>query len=562
MLSVRRATGTLEGPSAAWLPNPKAESSMKLNTSFSGDVTPPPCPESPTGTSQDAFASQSFKHSLGRQQDSVAKGEESWAHPAKTAESNLPPPIVKAAAPPAGLRGSLMAAAAAAAKGAIEKAAAASAIAAAANTEAEAALDASEDITEFYHVFVFTNPTSGGNKAAAFTKTAVSRLTLADPYRVKIFIYDIRDGPSGNKPGFQLLKAIANKVAAQGAPTIRVLVAGGDGTVMWCLSEMKSTGVNGEVCAIGVVPYGTGNDFSNAFGWNSFNAANPFDSSLHTLRSILDHCMKASVVYHDLWSVRVCLRPGGHFTKINSTTRKKEVVESAGRPVEELFFTMSNYFSMGVESRIGRGFDRHRTKSQTLNKMRYGIEGLKKFVTHTTSINQIVMGLTAMPGTPEEQLIFTTDKNQAKEKQVPLLKKTATLVALNIPSFSGGNDIWAPSKKLAAFFSDKPRQKQAKELLKVPQQMGDGKLEFMTFKNIPSMGMEFMLRGRGSRLHSGKGPWEICFKPLDDKLRVYFQTDGEFFQLTQPASVTVAHDRRVRVLALKLKGKQAVQADP
>ena len=183
----------------------------------------------------------------------------------------------------------------------------------------------------------------------------------------------------------------------------------------------------------------------------------PFALSVVSLRSLLDHCMRASVVYHDLWTVRVTLRPGGVFTKINSSTRKKastahsssdrsnkcsirsrcscrlgappvrpvqlrrrsflripsnknlflsfcityvhvyahiriyihvrvqriqglvlmvfcllilqEVVQLGGRPVEELLFTMSNYFSMGIESRIGRGFDRHRTKSQTLNKM-------------------------------------------------------------------------------------------------------------------------------------------------------------------------------------------------
>lgn len=33
--------------------------------------------------------------------------------------------------------------------------------------------------------------------------------------------------------------------------------------------------------------------------------------------------MRASVVYHDLWAVRVTLMPGGQFTRINSTTRKK-----------------------------------------------------------------------------------------------------------------------------------------------------------------------------------------------------------------------------------------------
>ncbi|CDJ43684.1 diacylglycerol kinase, putative, partial [Eimeria tenella] len=283
------------------------------------------------------------------------------------------------------------------------------------------------------------------------------------------------------------------------------------------------------------------------------------------LRNIVEHCMRATVVYHDLWSVKVTLKPGGHFNRINSTTRKKEVVEAEGEPVKELSFTMSNYFSMGVESRIGRGFDRYRTKSQVFNKMRYGIEGFKKtFVTRTKSINEIILDLRIHPNTPEEQTLFTTDKAAAKAQQLPLLNskmapkaaaaaaaaaasalttaaaaaaaaasavrpaarpaaaaavrsvsssspthsssssssssvrfacapaaETASLVVLNIPSFSGGNDIWAPSKKLATRMFDKQKQKQNKELLKVPQQMGDEKLEFMTFKNIPSLGMEF-----------------------------------------------------------------------
>ncbi|XP_026191610.1 diacylglycerol kinase 7 [Cyclospora cayetanensis] len=433
-----------------------------------------------------------------------------------------------------------------------------------------AALEDFDEDSDFHYVFIFTNPSSGGNKASAFTRTGVSRLTLTEPYSAKIFIYDIREGPSGGKPGFLLLKAISARKGVHGdlrpssaaeKDTIRILVAGGDGTVMWCLDEMKITGVDSEVCAVGVVPYGTGNDFANVFGWRPFNAANPFDASLNTLRKLVDCCMQASVVYHDLWHVCVTLRPGGHFTRINPVTRRKEVVERGRQEVKELRFTMSNYFSMGVESRIGRGFDRHRTKSRTLNKMRYGIEGLKKtLMTFTKSINQIIVGLKVNPGTPEEKVLFTTDKAVAEQQQIPLLKKTASLVVLNIPSFSGGNDIWGPSKKLALIMPNKQAQLEAKELLKVPQQMGDKNLEFVTFESVPSMGMEFLLHGRGSRLHSGEGPWEISFRPLDDKTRVYFQTDGEFFQLTQPSSVTLSHDRRVRVLTLKPQGYQEAVA--
>ncbi|CDI84710.1 diacylglycerol kinase, putative [Eimeria praecox] len=475
------------------------------------------------------------------QHDSWVSPEESWA------QMQLPsPPRGTAAKDAAAAAKRALAESAAAAHAAEQAAADAAAAAAAAAAEADAAaardaaaaaanLEAAEaGETAVGYVFIFTNPTSGGNKAAAFTRTAVSRLTLREPFRVEVFIHDIREGQSGSKPGFLLLKAVADRVASSSSSsssteqnkdqrTIRVLVAGGDGTVMWCLEEMQKTGVLPNACAVGVVPYGTGNDFANAFGWRPFNAANPFDSSLHT---IVEHSMKAHVVFHDLWSVKVSLKPGGYFSRINPNTRKKEVVEREGKPVQELSFTMSNYFSMGVESRIGRGFDRHRTKSQAFNKMRYGIEGFKKaFWTRTQNINSLILNLTVHPNTPQEEILFTTDKSKAKEKQIPLLKKTASLVLLNIPSFSGGNDIWAPSKKLAVSQPNKQKQQQAKALLQVPQRMGDERLEFMTFKSIPSMGIEF--------------------------------TDGEYYQLSLPSSVFVSHNRRVQVLSLNPPEKRA-----
>lgn len=39
---------------------------------------------------------------------------------------------------------------------------------------------------------------------------------------------------------------------------------------------------------------------------------------------------------------------------------------------------MCNYFSIGVESRIGLGFEKKRTSHAITNKCVYGIEGLKK----------------------------------------------------------------------------------------------------------------------------------------------------------------------------------------
>lgn len=39
---------------------------------------------------------------------------------------------------------------------------------------------------------------------------------------------------------------------------LRVIVAGGDGTVMWCLSELEAHGINRTLIALGVMPFGTG----------------------------------------------------------------------------------------------------------------------------------------------------------------------------------------------------------------------------------------------------------------------------------------------------------------
>lgn len=134
---------------------------------------------------------------------------------------------------------------------------------------------------------------------------------MTTPFLCNVYIFDIREGVSGRKPGFLLLKAATE---ALGTPRkshsttngavppdpskrppssnvlsgffadprytgakrslsarkqkedkeiadddiIRVLVAGGDGTVMWCASEAEAHQIDPNRIALGVIPYGTG----------------------------------------------------------------------------------------------------------------------------------------------------------------------------------------------------------------------------------------------------------------------------------------------------------------
>lgn len=52
-----------------------------------------------------------------------------------------------------------------------------------------------------------------------------------------------------------------------GQHAIRIVVCGGDGTVMWVIEEMIKANIEVQKCPIGIIPFGTGNDFSRVTGW-------------------------------------------------------------------------------------------------------------------------------------------------------------------------------------------------------------------------------------------------------------------------------------------------------
>lgn len=49
----------------------------------------------------------------------------------------------------------------------------------------------------------------------------------------------------------------------------RVVICGGDGTIPWVLSELLAIGIDLSKIVIGIIPIGTGNDFSRSLGWGT-----------------------------------------------------------------------------------------------------------------------------------------------------------------------------------------------------------------------------------------------------------------------------------------------------
>lgn len=233
--------------------------------------------------------------------------------------------------------------------------------------------------------FVFVNPSSGGNQASCFTRPKVEMMRFSNPPSI-IHVYNIVEGSSGDKRGFKLLKEVVDSICNSNAhepngdiKRVRVLAAGGDGTVMWTIEECGKHGIIMDRIIIGVVPYGTGNDFSRALNWHTLSVKRVFDPGMKDLRRLMQLWNFSKRGVFDIWSIDLELLAGGRMLKINGRTREKEVVEVSSVSGRKIFSKpMANYFSVGIESRIGMGFDRHRVKSQLGNKMVYALEGMKK----------------------------------------------------------------------------------------------------------------------------------------------------------------------------------------
>eukprot|EP01054_Gregarina_sp_Poly1_P002133 Gregarina_sp_Poly_1__2132@NODE_1565_length_3834_cov_183_282453_g1032_i0_p2_GENE_NODE_1565_length_3834_cov_183_282453_g1032_i0NODE_1565_length_3834_cov_183_282453_g1032_i0_p2_ORF_typecomplete_len380_score52_94DAGK_acc/PF00609_19/1e22_NODE_1565_length_3834_cov_183_282453_g1032_i09022041 len=206
---------------------------------------------------------------------------------------------------------------------------------------------------------------------------------------------------------------------------------------------------------------------------------------------------------------------------------------------------MANYCSVGVESRIGVGFDRNRKDNAILNKAAYALEGVKKILFHRRRlIDNIVEGLFVKPTETSEsaQVVFQCVAKESKMARAqsffggshvarkpssglsglsvlsqssadsesvlrspatvvgsasehPVLQPCVSLCILNIPSFAGGADVWKSSaRRLGVRMPDQENDHKIYRAMRralspsVHQDFGDGRLEVVAFQSIVEIG--------------------------------------------------------------------------
>lgn len=383
-------------------------------------------------------------------------------------------------------------------------------------------------------MFLFVNPGSGGNKGKIFLDAPKPFIVeCPDRKKVNLHIFSMLEGSSGNKPGFHKLREVCSR--RPGTP-VRAIVGGGDGTVMWADSEATKHGIQTPTqVAWGIVPLGTGNDFSRVAGWGGNNPEGIDENNWELLKTLVMRWTNATVRHHDVWEVTINLDHGdGQLLKIG-----KEQVEEDLEVVSKTFY-MVNYFSIGQESQVGMHFDKHRTKSQTCNLFVYGAAGFVQEMRcwGVQHVGNIVANLYTGTTKNPDNLILDSE-GDAGEPQ--LIGNPESLMFLNISSYAGGKaHLWQSECDVGV---DPPPPSGT---LSEEQDPGDGKLEVVTLPLIANIALDNLVH-QARRVCQGESYFLEYFKN-DDGMNIYFEVDGEFYHAVNPDSTVVKLYKKLQVL--------------
>ncbi|CAM0911325.1 unnamed protein product [Alopecurus aequalis] len=237
---------------------------------------------------------------------------------------------------------------------------------------------------------------------------------------------------------------------------LRVMVAGGDGTVGWvlgCLGELYVQ--NREpVPPVAVISLGTGNDLSRSFGWG---ASFPFSWKAAAKRSLYKAIL-GTVSSLDSWHVVVSMPEGEEEKELDLPHSLRHLGECTfyddGTAEGELSETVScfdgvfyNYFSIGMDAQVAYGFHQLRDEKPFLasgplsNKLIYAGYTCKQgwFFTQCISDPEL-RGLTNI-------IRLSIKKMDSSEwEHIPVPSSVRAIVALNLHNYASGKNPWGNLK--------------------------------------------------------------------------------------------------------------------
>eukprot|EP00929_Paragymnodinium_shiwhaense_P059278 TRINITY_DN29695_c0_g1_i1.p1 TRINITY_DN29695_c0_g1~~TRINITY_DN29695_c0_g1_i1.p1 ORF type:complete len:494 (-),score=94.56 TRINITY_DN29695_c0_g1_i1:192-1673(-) len=397
-------------------------------------------------------------------------------------------------------------------------------------------------------IILFVNTSAGGQKGQKIMGNLPRPFVTTVPggQSVRLLAYALQDGSDGafgRRAGFEQLKQCIRKSGggASDCP-VRVIAAGGDGTLKWVVQEAIRHGIDHTSdCLWGILPLGTGNDFSRSLGWGGKWPTGLVSGKMEKLKALVAEWLRAPHRAHDVWHVKIQVNEdrGKILVTSNKGGGKKVPLE-----VTSMSMQMLMYFTVGADAQVGLGFDRLRRGNRLWNRCAYIFEGIKKelICRRKHRVADVIYGL--YNGIDyNAPVIFDTLENSPE----PQLSSDPQILAfLNIPSYAGGMaQLWPHAKKLGV---DRPLDD---KVLTVEQSPGDKKLEVVTIRSPARVVFDCVaeqVSQLGARRVFSGAPFFMEFVEEDDDVASYCQVDGEFYKLVNPEQVTVTHEFQLKVM--------------
>ncbi|CAJ1978981.1 unnamed protein product [Sphenostylis stenocarpa] len=324
-------------------------------------------------------------------------------------------------------------------------------------------------------VLVFINSKSGGQLGGDLLQTYRN---LLNPKQV----FDLGEQAPDKVlrtvyANLESLNLQGDKFAKKIMETLKLIVAGGDGTAGWLLGVVSDLKLP-HPPPIATVPLGTGNNLPFAYGWGKKNPTTDKGS----VEAFLDQVMKAKEIKIDSWHILMRMRApkAGSCDPIpplelpHSLHAFHRVSEA-----DDLNMAVANCFP-GRLPHISR---------RILELLQYGKKNPEKFKNQL--INQTTYAkLGCSQGWFLTPLMHPADRNIAQLAKVKFMRRHGEWKNLNIPpSFSGGLNPWGTPN----------RRKQSDRDL-TPPFVDDGLLEIVGFRNAWHGLVLYAPRGHGTRL--------------------------------------------------------------
>ncbi|XP_011012646.1 PREDICTED: diacylglycerol kinase 7-like [Populus euphratica] len=331
---------------------------------------------------------------------------------------------------------------------------------------------------------------------------------------------------------------------------LRIMVAGGDGTVGWVLGSLTElhTQDRKPVPPVAVIPLGTGNDLSRSFGWGgSF----PFAWKSAVKKSLLK-AITGPVCHLDSWHLLVSMPSGKVLDPPHSLKPTEECSLDQGLTIEgELPEKVNcyegvfyNYFSIGMDARVAYGFHHLRNEKPNLaqgplsNKLIYSGYSCTQgwFVTPCTSDP-------SLRGLKNILRMHVKKVNCTEWEQIPVPKSVRAIVALNLHNYGSGRNPWGS-----------PKRQYLEKKGFVEAHVDDGLLEIFGLKHgwhasfvmVELISAKHIAQATAIRLEVRSGEWKDT----------YMQMDGEPWK--QPMSKeysTFVEIKRVPFQSLMVNGQ-------